>query len=111
MTITPYRAMFFALSPEPLAPVSLNVSPSVIPGGVQRVRIASAMPKGQQAVSVQVTLPDGAVADWVDSVTLVDRQGATVDVPVALNDPKGTWTVNATELYTGRTTTTKFSVK
>ena len=111
LTITPYRAMFFALSPEPLAPVSLEVSPSVTPGGVQRVRITSPMPEGQQAVKVQVTLPDGAVADWVDSVAVVDRQGATVNVAVAFNDPTGTWTVNATELYTGRTTTAQFNVK
>ena len=111
LTVTPYRAMFFALSAEPLAPVSVKVSPSVALGGVQRVRLTSRMPAGQQAVSVQVTLPDGAVADWVDPVAVVDRHGTTVDVPVALNDPTGTWTVRATGLYTARTTTTQFSVR
>ena len=111
LTVTPYRAMFLALSPQPLAPVSLKVSPSVAPGGLQRVLITSPMMQGQQAVKVQVTLPGGAVADWVDSVAVVDGQSATVDVPVAFNDPTGTWTVNLTELYTGKTATAQFSVE
>ena len=110
LTVTPYRAEFFALSPEPLAPVTLQAAPSVAPGSVQRVRITSAMPQGQQAVHVQVKLPDERMADWVDPVVLVDSKGATVDVPVAFNDDDGTWTVHATDLYTGKTTSASFTV-
>jgi beta-galactosidase len=111
LTVTPYRAMFFALSPQPLKPVALGAAPSVAPGGLLRLTVTSSMPQGQQAVKVQVKLPDGSTADWADSVAVVDRQGATVDVPVAFNDPRGTWTLSATELYTGKTTNAQFSVK
>ena len=111
LTVTPYRAVFFALSPTPLAPPALKASSTLAPGTVQRLTLTSALPQGRQAVKVRVTLPDGSVADWVDSVALVDKQGAAVAVPVAFNDPRGTWTVSATDVYTGLTTSTRFSVE
>ena len=111
LTVTPSRALFYALSPEPLAPIALKASPTVAPGAVQSLTLMSPMPQGRQAVKLCVTLPDGSVADWVDSVAVVDGRGATVDVPVAFNDPRGTWTASATDVCTGRTTTTRFSVK
>jgi hypothetical protein len=111
LTITPYRAMFFALSPDSLRPVSLEAAPTAAPGSVQRVKLTSALPQGQQAVKITLKLPDGSLADWVDPVVLVDKQGATVDVPVAFNDPQGTWTVQATDLYTGKTISARFSVQ
>lgn len=111
VTLTPYRAMFYALSPEPLKPATLKAAPSVARGGVQRVQLASTVPRGNQAVKVEVKLPGGANADWIDPVTVVDGKGAAVDVPVAFNDPTGKWTVQATELYTGKTVTAPFEVK
>jgi hypothetical protein len=110
LTITPYRAMFFALSPAPLAPVTLEAAPTVAPGSVQPVRITSALPQGQQAVRVQVDLPHGGKADWIAPVALADAKGLTVAVPVALNDPSGTWTVHATDVYTGKTARAAFTV-
>ncbi len=112
IALTPSRAQFFALSPGPLEPVTLSLgAEAVAPGEVQRVEVASAMRAGQQAVKIQVTLPDGSAADWVDAVIVTDRRGATVDVPVALNDPTGKWTLSATDLYTGKTATAQFSVR
>jgi beta-galactosidase len=110
-TITPYRAMFFALSPQPLKPVEVRVAPTATPGSVQRVTIAATVPQGQQGVKVTVKLPNGAMADWAEEVVIANKRGATVDVPIALNDPTGKWTVLATDLYTGKTTSAQFSVK
>ena len=109
--ITPYRAQFFALSPVALNPVGVKAAATIMLGGLQRVRIGSLLPAGQQAVKVTVKRPDGSVADWVDRVVVADRNGAWVDVPIALNDPPGTWTINATDLYSGQTASMKFSVK
>ena len=111
LTLTPFRAQFYAISPLPLEAVQLRVEPSVAPGGVQRVRLMSSLLHGQQAVKVQVKLPDGRIADWADNIVVTDKRGATANVPVALDDPSGTWTVSATELYTGATTTAHFTVK
>ena len=111
LTVTPFRALFYALSPQPLEAVALKASPTALPGSVQRITVTSTMPAGRQAVKVQVKLPDGSLADWVDTVVVTDKQGVVLDVPVAYNDPKGTWTVNAVDLYTGMTTTAQFTVK
>lgn len=101
LSVTPFRAQFYALSPQPLEAVRLQTSPTVSPGSVQRVTLVSTLPAGQQAVKVKVKLPDGSRADWVDDVVVVDRQGTTINVPIAYNDPRGDWTVEVTELYTG----------
>ena len=111
VTLTPSRAQFFALAAEPLKPVTLKAAPAAVRGSVQRVRLATVLPQGRQAVKVTVKLPNGQSADWVARVALVDAQGTTVDVPVAYNDPAGTWSVSATDLYTGQTSTAQFSVK
>jgi beta-galactosidase len=111
LAVSPYRARFYALSPEPLQPVQLEAAPTVARGGVQRLLIRSALPLGQQAVKLRLELPDGRLADWLAPVAIVDQKGTAVEVPVALNDPPGLWTLQATDLYTGKTTSTSFSVK
>lgn len=111
VTVTPFRAQFYALCPQPLDGVSLEAAPTVSLGSVQRVTVTSKLPEGHQAVKLQVKLPDGGLADWVDKVVVTDKQGVVVNVPVAYNDPKGTWTINATDLYTGTTATAQFAVE
>jgi hypothetical protein len=111
LTVTPYRAMFYALAPQPLKPVELQAAPRVSAGSLQRITVTASLPTGQQAVKVQVKLPDGRVTAWVNAVVLASQQGVVVDVPVAYNDPRGAWTVDATELYTGITATVRFTVE
>lgn len=111
LPVTPYRACFYALSPGPLEPVRVAAPPTAAPGSVLQVRLTSALSLGQQAVAVRVELPDGRLADWVEPVAIADTKGATVAVPIAFNDPTGTWTVRATELCTGRTASVQFTVR
>lgn len=111
LAVTPSRAMFYALSPQPLPAVALTAAPSVAPGSLQRVAVVSHLAEGRQAVKIQVTLPDGRPADWVQDIVVTGRDGAAVDVPIACNDPRGVWTIQATELYTGTTASTQFKVE
>lgn len=111
LEITPFRAQFYALAPQPLKPVALKAASSLTTGNVQRITVTSSLSEGQQAVKVQVTLPDGSLADWVTPTVVTDKRGAVMDVPVAHNDPPGIWTVSATDLYTGTTVQTRFTVK
>ncbi len=111
LTVTPYRAMFYALSPQPLGAVQLKAASAVSRGSLQQVTVTSALPEGRQAVKLQVTLPGGGLADWADAVVAADQRGVVVNLPVAYNDPQGVWTVTATELYTGTRTTAQFTVR
>jgi len=111
LTVTPFRALFYAVSPQPLEAVKMETAPTVSLGGVQRVTVTSRLPDGHQPVKLQVKLPDGSLADWVDKVVVTDKQGVVANVPVAYNDPKGTWTIDATDLYTGTTETAQFAVE
>jgi len=111
LAVTPCRAGVYALSPESLGPVRLEAAPAVAPGTTQAIRITAGLAQGLQAVSLRVTLPDGRPADWVDPVTIADAAGTTLTVPVALNDPPGTWTLTATDLYTGQAAVLRFEVR
>ena len=111
LTVTPFRAQFYALSPQAIRPLDAKAATSVAAGGVQRITVRSKLPEGFQAAKIRVRLPDGAAADWLDATATASKEGAVVDVPVAYNDPQGEWTVDATELFTGATTTTRFTVK
>jgi hypothetical protein len=58
---------------------------------------------GLHAVRVRVVLPDGAEADWAAETVLAGREPAEFVIPVAFNDPPGTWTLTATDLFTSET--------
>lgn len=110
VTVTPYRARFYAFSPEPIEPVAMAAAQTISPGSVLRVALTAALPTGRQAARIQVELPDGRMADWVTRVAVADPKGITIELPVAFNDPRGTWTIRATELYTGQTAVARFEV-
>lgn len=111
ITVTPHRAQFFALSPQPLKPVELKAAPAVSRGSLQQVGVASSLAEGRQAAKLWVTLPDGTAADWSRTVVVADRRGVVVDLPVAYNDPPGEWAIHATELTTGTTVKVPFTVR
>lgn len=92
LSITPYRAMFYAISPQPLKPVQLNVAVSkVAPGSVQQAVVKSALPEGSQAVKVWVTMPDGKPADWADTVVVTGGQAqrSTCRWPITIRRARG----------------------
>lgn len=112
LTITPCRAQFFALTEQAAPAAELTPArPVAAPGTLQTVRVSVANPHGQQAVKLQVKLPSGAVADWLTKVVVTDAKGVVVELPIAYNDPPGTWTVTATELLTNRASTCQFGVR
>lgn len=111
VSITPFRAQFYAIAPQPLPSVELKAGQAATPGSVVRLTLRSTLAEGRQAVRLAVQLPDGRLADWVRPTVLADRRGVAVDVPVAYNDPPGKWTVHATELCAGATSAVQFTVE
>ena len=66
---------------------------------------------GVRAVLIQAQRPDGTAEESWRQVVIVDRVAATVRLPVAYNDPRGTWTVSATELFSNRETQLRLKVE
>ena len=103
-------AMWMASPAKAAAQVSVAAA-SVAPGQMQQAKIVFPQASGQQAVKLTVTQPDGQPADWLDRVVVTDKQGATVELPMAYNDARGIWTVTATDLFTNRAGVCRFAVK
>jgi len=110
--ILPYRATFLVLAPDPAPDVKLKLSTAQATRG-QVVRMTATVPQaaGLHAVRVRVKTPDGQAAEWLNRELMVSDQGQGCDLPVAFNDTIGRWTVEATDLYTQKTTTTGYTVK
>ena len=110
-TVSPSRASFFAILPQPPPAPLLKAAPRVSPGAVQKVAVTSRFAGAEQAVKLRVRMPNGSPADWVHPIVIAGKKAARVDIPLALNDPCGEWTIEATELFTGRSETLKFTVE
>jgi hypothetical protein len=110
--ILPDRATFLVLAPGPVPDVELKLSAGRAARG-QVVRLTASVPgaAGLHAVRVRVRTPAGEVAEWLNRELMVDGRGQDCDLPVAFNDPVGRWTVEATDLYTEKTTITGYRVK
>jgi hypothetical protein len=103
---------FLVLAPEPAPDVQLKLSAGRAARG-QVLRLTASVPgaAGLHAVRVRVKTPAGELAEWLDRELMVDGRGQACDLPVAFNDPVGLWTVEATDLYTEKTTTTSYMLK
>jgi len=110
--IQKHHATFLVLAPEPVPDVELELSTNQpVPGEVVRLTASVPGAAGLHAVRVRVKTPAGEVAEWLNHELMVDGRGQGCDLPVAFNDPVGSWTVEATDLYTEKTTTTGYMVK
>lgn len=106
------RATFFALAPQPVRAAKVQLSDRVLAQGkllTATVQVPEA--KSLHAVRLNATLPNGQPADWLNTVLIVPPDGASASLPIAYNDPKGRWTLVATELYTDKATTAAFVVR
>ena len=110
--LTPARPNFFARTRERIAgpEIVLNRS-SVARGEVVSARVRVVGPAGKHAFRIRATTPKGEPADWLDRVVIADRDGADIELPIAHNDPSGTWTIRATELFTEQTGTAVLAVR
>ena len=100
----------YALLPDKPAPPKLTVPGMARAGDVVPVTVALPSAAGR-LVRLDVHQPDGTwVRVYRRFLTLSGDKASTV-IPLALNDPAGTWTVRATDLATGRTDQAKTEVR
>ncbi len=103
--VLPSRATFFALTGAMVPPAKVSVQPATLQQGqVGKVALKTGQTAGMRAVLLTAQTPDGKEADWLRRVVMVPPEGANAALPVALNDPAGTWRIEARELFTNKVT-------
>ena len=110
--ILPNRATFFALTPERVGPVKMLLGENTMARGqVARASVSVPGAGGARAVRISVWRPDKQEVKTLRQVVMVDQAEATCPLPIAYNDPTGTWTVKAVELLTNKVTTVPLQVR
>ena len=93
------RASFFAALPDVVPTPELDLPESAMAGSPTEARVRMPRAAGKHAVKIRVTLPNGEPAEWLDQTVMAQRDAVPIWLPIAYNDPKGDWTVQAIELF------------
>jgi len=106
------RASFFVLLPEAAQAPALDFGTTdATPGAILTPTITVPGPSGPRAVKLHLTGPSDRHANWlVDHVVIEGGQGQ-VNIPFAINDPRGEWTLRAEDILTGISATTTITLK
>lgn len=106
------RASFFVLLPAAAESPAIDLSTAeATPGTVVMPALTIPGATGPRALKLQLTREDGQQAPWiVDHVVLEEGKG-TVTIPFALNDPTGTWSLRAEDIFTGKSTTQTIALR
>jgi hypothetical protein len=98
-TIRPNRAAFFALLPDALESVELQLPETAARGSLVPATIRVPHASGLHALRISASSPNGAPAPWLQRVVMVGDQPCPLPLPFALNDPAGKWQLQVTDLF------------
>jgi hypothetical protein len=108
------RANFFAAVPYRIGPVQVSLpAAAATPGTPLTASIVVDVPAGstaRQAVYVDVVDPAGRTPLWGRQPVLLAGGRGSVQLLPAFNDQAGTWTVRATELFSGQSAQASWTV-
>jgi len=110
-TLKPGRAYFFALLPQAVPEIRLSAPIQTHPGGIVPIKVQIPRAAGKHAIRLRAILPSGKEADWFHPILVADNKAAETVLPLAYNDPKGIWLIEAKELFTGRTVSRSLRVQ
>jgi len=109
------RANFYLALPYAIKGVNARLSEaSPAPGTTLRVRLDLNIPASateKHAVWVEVTDPTGERPLWGRRTVILTGHTSVIDLPVALNAPRGKWRIRATELFSGQTDEAVWTVR
>ncbi len=101
-------ATLLAIIPQ-VARIGVQAEPKAVrPGQSVQISVSCDAP-GRRVVRLQVTRPDGSDAPWL-SRNLVVKGAEKFTSPVALDEQAGQWKVSVTEVVSGVSAVTQFSV-
>ncbi|MFH1743081.1 MAG: beta-galactosidase trimerization domain-containing protein [bacterium] len=111
-TLRPHRASIFALLPKEAPKPEIEFeTQKAFPGDTVKATIAVPNALGNHAVQVLATTPDGASAPWLERKLIVNRDGTSLSLPFAYNDPDGQWTIKLVDLFTNNGPVTEITLE
>lgn len=111
--LPPGETALYAMLPYRVQGVGINLPETVAAGQTLRARVnlLADGPLGDHVVHVRLLDPQGrSVWCYERNVLLPGGQG-TIMVPFALNDTRGTWTLQVSDVLTGAQSQSRFSVR
>ena len=135
--ILPNRASFFAITPQPVLPAKVNLAAAGKRGQVAKVLVSMPGAVGSHAFAVTARFPSAADSsaprageffpregyplvngvvnqekrEFMKRVIVGGKEAATIDLPIAFNDPTGDYEISVKELFTNKTVMKKLVVK
>jgi len=99
-----------------LGPVTLLATDRPATGGPIDIRVQARYASGRKTtgvvpLQVEVQSADGAISDYSQFTATAANGSWSASIPVADNEPPGTWVAQVTELIGGHTTTASFTVE
>ena len=110
--IRPWRPTFLVLSDGPLnSPILEPTSVTVHQGETLNLRAQVPGATGLHALKVRLTTPAGEPATWFDRTVITASHGNTnINLKIAFNELPGTWKVELSDLYTGKSKVTDLQI-
>jgi Beta-galactosidase len=112
LRLDPFAPALLAVAPRPLPPPTLGVPARARQGDAAVLRLSFARPSGAafHVLHVAVADPAGAVVPYYSGNLRMAHRAALWRIPLALNDPVGTWHVRVTDALSGMTASAAFRV-
>lgn len=112
-TLNPWEALVFTRAPRPLAKVKLDAPERSSAGSVVEVTLSSEGPHPEgtcRVVRLEVDKPSGSPCELYAQNLPVTSFPHTMTIPIAFNDPQGSWRIRGHDLMTGQTLEATFTV-
>ena len=104
VTVPAYEAAMLSVWPAEPGAFTASVPERVTLGQQAAVTIKPGSALASEYVyRLEVRQPDGVVHEWYTTNVAVGGDGGDATIPLAANDPTGTWTVKVKEILTGAT--------
>lgn len=101
--ILPGRAGFYVVMPHACPPPRLEMPQSAARGTVLKGKLSVPGASGRHAIRLTGALPDGSPAEWLAQTVIVGKDPVEVAIPIAHDDPAGSWSLTLTDSFTDDT--------
>jgi hypothetical protein len=104
LQLGPYDPAIFAITPEPVPALQLAAPTRATRGELVNLSLSfdGAAPAAKQVFHVEVTNPAGELQYQYSGNVLAPGGAASKQIPLALNDPAGTWRIRVKDVLSGQ---------